>query len=430
MSNIDEQYDNLLKMGDKVAEEGHKLTEEEVNKISDALSEVRYSDDDLKALSDLPSNNGKLVADGTDKGYQVTGKVAMNPSTGEMTPVESSDEEVETVTIDGETYVGKKEDYITDSFDDFLEKFKGKEDTPIDINDDAMKSSIKKYFNGTTVEDSDIDKLGRTILKFNNNEYKSNVDAFKDLPQFMQYQIDTRIMTEMGMIEINKKRQIEGNFASEFLSELLLDIGFESVSVDLNNEIDDLLSDADINVDYANSIASRLEGLDKLINDPNFDENKKESLTKIKNALVESYEYNDFMPFAIHTKVKDIELRKPNKVFDNFEYQFKDSNRHINHIRTAIPTLMKVCDLSKDDATAFAILFCKYTKNYHPSTNLYDYVFMYYFIVNLLTLNIEVKGERNAIANKIIENIKKIMEGRKEAAAKRAEISAATRKKK
>ena len=50
MSNIDEQYDNLLKMGDKVAEEGHKLTEEEVNKISDALSEVRNSDDDLKVL--------------------------------------------------------------------------------------------------------------------------------------------------------------------------------------------------------------------------------------------------------------------------------------------------------------------------------------------------------------------------------------------
>ena len=66
MENIKETYDKLLEVGDLSNEKeltDVKLSDSEVNQISDTLNKVVEENANLKVIANLPSNNGVSEAE-------------------------------------------------------------------------------------------------------------------------------------------------------------------------------------------------------------------------------------------------------------------------------------------------------------------------------------------------------------------------------
>lgn len=106
--------------------------------------------------------------------------------------------------------------------------------------------------------------------------------------------------------------------------------------------------------------------------------------------LMQTIELTDFKKFCKTVRIKRYELERPDKVFKDFNMKYFDNRRNIYNIAGCIDVLseqLKDRDNSAKDGAKICIAFCKYCRNMLPENDA-EHTFMYYFIMNILTLNL------------------------------------------
>lgn len=383
----DKQFNELLEVANKTEDqiiEDIKEAEPELNPEDQAI---------MDKVKNMPAEDGEFN----------TVMVDVNPATGERV-----------IRGDGEF---KPDDT---SFNEVLASNKTNDslnDTPVD--DSTIISEVKEKFENISEKDALI--LTEVAQRYKKKEI-SALEAFNLIPAIMKEKINAEIAKAgipVGTANNYRKQAIKA-----VLDDILEGAEMEQCSIDFDKQI------ASIYKDYGNDIAflyqsnmyekiktlrQSIEDMKKDNTDGSLDE-KIETVHCIIDSLYESYELNEFADFAIRKKIKGIEREKSYKVFRDFTSKYDNSKFIISNVALIIEPLKKYCFFTEDEATDLAILFCKYCINMKPS-NLEEHTFMYYFIANILSIQINgIKDENDEdeFANVLIDNLKNIMELRKQ----------------
>jgi hypothetical protein len=119
-------------------------------------------------------------------------------------------------------------------------------------------------------------------------------------------------------------------------------------------------------------------------------------------------------------KIRKIDIEKYDKVVREFNYKYINSKLNINlasDLVLCIPRHLATSSrkISPDKITpqtvvAFVVAFCKYCSNF-SSENVVEHTFMYYFIKNILRLDVTPPGEApSQFAQDLVDRITDILE--------------------
>ena len=88
-------------------------------------------------------------------------------------------------------------------------------------------------------------------------------------------------------------------------------------------------------------------------------------MMEILDAIDEAKNLTKLKEFAKKTKIRSIDLEKPNRVFDRFLNKYRNSSNNIYDIHMGLTVLSRHLEgYSNDMVRAFFILFCKQVQNY------------------------------------------------------------------
>lgn len=341
------------------------------------------------------------------------------------TPAE--DGEIKTVMVEvnpstGERIIMGNGEFKPDStsFDEVLEadgESDALSDTPID--DSTIANELKNKFED--ISDKDIKEFVDIAQKYKAKKI-SAMEAFNELPKAIKDKINIEIFK--AGIPASQANTYRRQTVKSFMEDLLTSAEIEQSSIDFDKQIASIYKEYgnDIGFLYQSSMYEKIKTLRQSITDMEKD-NEDGSLTEkiekihcIIDSLYESFELNDFADFAIRKKIKQIYRDKVQKIYREFNSKYDDSKFIISDVSLILEPLKKYCGFTDNEAQDMSILFCKFCDNMKPS-NLEDHAFMYYFIANIISLNINgIKDEndRDEFANILIHNLKKIMDLRKE----------------
>lgn len=408
--------------------EENKITLEQVEEINDAMNEIVENSEELKMVSELPSNNG-VEEHKPEEGKSAKALVSIDPITGEhkVTSILDDDFEIES-----------EED--TKAFYDKLDKIeKGEirvdlDDSPVRI--DEIMNAIKADNNGLLKEISrgskefeniSEDSIRKLLEVANRRMKKENFNIFKEFPLEVQNIINKYCST--GGVPLNTPN---GNMFRKKISENLIDdfisnIGFNRIQHNLSEDIDSLFKNmgadiADKAVSYSEERdAMYREALEKLE-----DEDKKEKITAILDAIQEGYDLKELKEFSKKCKIKRYELERPEKVYSDFVRKYKDSAQNVYGIDSAAAVLVRnlnkdkegnqlvndkkevVINYDKDKVNAFFIAFAKQIMNYDPENNILQHAYIYYVLYNAMFTDINI-GEKRHISDIYMDNVKEVI---------------------
>ena len=403
MANINEQFDNLLKAGEKIGEamaeaannenkgkESTKLTDEQVKEISDALSKVEPSPD-TKVYNEIRSQERDK-----EDGYSVTESPIINPQNG-----------LTVMATDGKSNLPINMDENV-TIDDImnLDNVEDIDITKIDITKESLQKAIDTIYPGIKVTEEDIISLLALANRYHKGE---QISYYQSMPE----NIKSSINMILGDVSANMGPYIkEGrNFVAKQLLDAIIDQSVTDTAA------------RDMNVAVANTIVElndlSKEGLTEFfkLQKEQFEVNypaqadayekaleageiKEEDVEKIKRTISvyrevshnfkEAYMYTDMMDAyrAGKVKVKPIQIEKIKRTCDEFNYKYQKSVNTITDIRFIITTLDRHCDKSIDIKAIkkFVCIFVNYCKN-KKADDVVDHIFMYYFVKNIISLD-------------------------------------------
>lgn len=425
---IDKAYDEIISSGPR------EISQDEINALNafmnsnpalmaaaQALERGENLEDGVINTNDKNNNVESNIVDveskevepeinNIEEGELINAAVSINNATGER----------QIVNIDTE-FKGDNT-----SFDDLVDD-PDIDNKDFDLDDEVAEGVLKEKFSGISA--TDMANMIQLVNDYKEGKVKG-IEAFNKLPEFLKSSFNSAA-TNSG-VPINKINSYKKHFVKTVFDDILTDAELEQTSVDLNNQIARIYKDYgnDVALLYQSSIFEKIKTLNETIEDIKNDsevENKEEKINNIQaiiDGLYESIYLDKFAEFAVRAKIKPFEMEKPEKLYREFLYKYNNSKFIISNIVDTIAPLQKYCNLSEEDATAFTVLFCKYTKNMRPS-NLADHTFMYYVIANILSINALggniVEDENNPIKNEFIDilttnisniiNIRKTKEG-------------------
>ena len=105
----------------------------------------------------------------------------------------------------------------------------------------------------------------------------------------------------------------------------------------------------------------------------------------MERDINKSYDLVEFREALPSIKIKKFYLEKPSKVFDDFNYKFNSSKYPINNIAHC-PAILEKHGISPENAVKLCVAFCLYCQNM-KAENSSEYLFMYYFIRNIIILD-------------------------------------------
>ena len=130
--------------------------------------------------------------------------------------------------------------------------------------------------------------------------------------------------------------------------------------------------------------------------------------------FTQSYTYEDmYEAYKLgKIKVKNIQVEKLNRTCSEFNRKYYNNTFKINDVGMTIGVLDRKLDKKYNISAIkkFIVAFINYTKNFSPS-NIPEHVFMYYFIQNILALDINVPENSQIEFNDLlINNINKFLD--------------------
>ena len=402
--NVEKQFEELLKTADQVAgiNESETISDEELDKVIEMLDSIK------DPAQDFPSNNGVIYNEDTDESRNVqdTVLVSSNPVTGVLNTIPYDASEITEESLD--ELINLKE-----------ENFK-----KIEIGYDAFVESTRMMYPEAT--EADIKVLLNAV-----NKYRTGVKFpyFNELPDFVKKEINTYV--NAGAIEhqasANTIKQLKNKLAKElfdtliaqnYTSKAFTDISKYTIN-EINKEKEKLgvgKSVGEYNTklreEYEVGFLKKAEELEN-----SDEEGSKETAEKLRlssKMYTQAYTYEDMYDAYKNRKikVKNIQIDKFNRTCQEFNRKYYNSTLQIKDVGMTIPVLDRVLD-GEYNMTAikkFIVAFINYTKFYAPS-NIHEHVFMYYFIQNILSLDIKLPGNEYEAFNDLLkENIHKFLD--------------------
>lgn len=402
--NVEKQFEQLLKTADQVAglNENETISDEDLEKVISLLEEVK------DPAQDFPSNNGVIYNEDTDESNNVvdTVLVSSNPITGALTtiPYDSSN--------------------VTEESIDNLINLKEEDFKKIEIGYEAFVQSTQMMY--PDAKEEDIKVLLKAV-----NKYRTGVKFpyFNELPDFVKKEINEYV--NAGALEHqasgNTIKQLKNTLAKELFDTLITQNYSSKTFADISkytiNEIEkekEKLGVGKTVGEYNTKLREEFEvGFLKKAEDlENSDEEgAKETAEKLRKAsrmYTQAYTYEDMYEAYKNRKikVKNIQIDKFNRTCQEFNRKYYNSTFQIKDVGMIITILDRLLD-GKYNIIAikkFIVAFINYTKFYSPS-NIDEHVFMYYFIQNILSLDIKLPGNEYEGFNDLLkENINKFLD--------------------
>ena len=404
MSDIEKEYDELLKTADGMAA---KLTEENVQEIDKVMEENIKNNPNLKLVQSLPSNNGVIENTDSTEGYMKKANIIVDPNTGENKIISTEDEDDETV------------DKTT-----FEELVAGIESGEIKVPEDTVeidKNELKQHF-GILNDDGQItvsDEDFLTILEVvNRRKNKEDFNVYKALPKCIQKQIDEGIgLPENNVVTNNPIRAMKNSTAEALIDEVIFNITIERANDDLNKGIEEIFNQG------AKDIAEYTVGYNKERNqkyrekvESLEDEEKKAKLLETLDTIDDAFNLNALKEFSKTCKIKKYDIENPKNYFRDFMYKYKDQAYNIYDINLTLPMLERhVVDNEKYnnvDIIAFMVCFCKYIRNFSVE-NTVQHAFMYYVIYNICIVD-SLPDTSKDVIDEFMNNVKEVIDNLKE----------------
>ena len=398
-------------------EDNSTLTDEQINQIEKEANKVVEESDDLQQIANMPSNNGKVERSreeaNQDKGEYKMTNVLVDPNTGENKIFDTQDPD----SIDNESFEDFCKRIEDEDFSENTEKPITQEELTNYINNDAKKNAsdeTAELVNNLNLSESDI----KQILEVTNKKMnKEEVNCYKELPDSVK-DIINKYMRKGGIPEgTNGSRAFRNSLANALIEEFILNITSNRIQSDFAKEIEDAYNTAasdisDAVVGYTQEKNKEFRDAVEKIEDPE----KKKKLEKLIDRIDEAYNLNELAEFAKTCKIKRFEIEKPARCFDRFINKYKNTKYNIYDINMCIPILARNINIDDstryniDDVVAFLDVFCKQTLNMFPS-NAEEMVYMYFFIHNIVIIDINKKSKNNMNASDgFIKNVQKVID--------------------
>lgn len=240
----------------------------------------------------------------------------------------------------------------------------------------------------------DISKL--TAIVQDINAGKKINSAYEKLPSSMKgevYKLAAKAAVQNGA---PVTRQILNFTAKAVLEELAKEFNAKNMGVDIDEMFAKLYTDIRETTDnlgketadmFMSTLEDRKASLDAAIQKATEANDMKavEKFKLIEKASEESFTLNDFKEACKSIRVKKFHMEKPNKIYDDFNYKFRNTEYPINNIADC-PRILDVHGIEFNDALKLCLAFCIYCNNMKPE-NYDEYIFMYYFIRNIIILD-------------------------------------------
>ncbi len=355
-TNIDKEYENLL-----------NATPESAPKI---LENVDNIEEPVNAMNTI-SEDGKKEE---SKPQKVLG--SYNPATGNYN------------VIDTETSIEEIQQKNLENFDAMIN-----DETP-DLNAD-----LNKFLDSCKDRIPEADAASKIAYLMANRIAGNNIDYYSNMPKFMQNTV-SQIMANANTVgvpsnRILHKNQVAKMLIDEYVEEYKkssqktvdLDTLFSGFTKDAANIADDMatqigdlmLSFDDERKDQINNaiVVAKNNGNDAMV----------KNLEAIRDNIDKAFNLDEFKEFCKHCKIKTIEMKKPNRVYDSFIHKYETNDAIINDIRTCPDVIIRhLTEFTKDQAMMICLAYCKYCCNMNPD-NMAEHTFMYYFIRNIIAID-------------------------------------------
>lgn len=403
MNNVEKQYENMLKIADGFLKvnEGEELSDDELDKLEQAIDNIK------DPAQNFPSNNGKLINENNDPSQNTMQKVLVstNPATGVMN----------TIPYDEENLTEESIDALIDMKDEDINK--------IEIGWDNFVSSTKEMYPSATEEG--LHQLYNCVDKYRKG---IKFPYYSELPYFIKCDIDK--YTDAGMASHgasnNTIKQLKNMLAKELFETVISNNYSSKAFKDISNftigeiqkEKDKLEGsignyNAKLRKEYEENFIKKAEELEKNTED----EKALETAAKLRETsrmFIQAYTYEDMYEMYKNNriKVKNIQVEKFNRTCQEFNRKYYHNTFQIKDVGMTIAVLDRSLDKHYDINTIkkFIVAFINYTKNYNPS-DVPQHVFMFYFIQNILALDIKLPGNEYGEFNQLVkENIYKFLD--------------------
>lgn len=398
MENINEVYDQVLNSAILSKEDVAKMSEEDVKELLDSADNIINNNSNLKVISELPSNNGVSINNDKTEGEDIMVDVRVNPVTGEKYMMDEKNKPLSDI----------EENFVTETFEEMLNNpnYKSSDIDDIIIPDNIIKDSASTQFEFLKDNEVEMVKFINLIKSFQAGDTKN---LFNRLPEGFQKEINKTYfsMGSESNMDIKSFRKL---FATHMIESFIMESTVETMQLDLQEQLNKIVDDAGAEVKefYADEMSRRLDKLLSIYNDiKDTDTEKAETVLAISEAIKESYELNKFKEVLStrYFRIKPFELEKPEKIYRDFNNKYINSIYNIYNVNLLPGILRKYIseDIEDIQILKFVIIFCKYTQNMTPN-NITEHSFMYYFIMNIVSLSI-INHEHTEFSDTVINNI-------------------------
>lgn len=355
-TNIDKEYENLL---NATPESAPKILEN-VDKIEEPVNAMNTISEDEKKEESKPQ--------------KVLG--SYNPATGSYN------------VIDTETSIEEIQQKNLENFDAMIN-----DETP-DLNAD-----LNKFLDSCKDKIPEADAASKIAYLMANRIAGNNIDYYSNMPKFMQNTV-SQIMANANTVGVPSNRILHKNQVAKMLIDEYVEEYKKSSqkTVDLDTLFSGFTKDAaNIADDMATQIGDLMLSFDDerknqinnaiVVAKNNGNDVMVKNLEAIRDNIDKAFNLDEFKEFCKHCKIKSIEMKKPNRVYDSFIHKYETNDAIINDIRTCPDVIIRhLTEFTKDQAMMICLAYCKYCCNMNPD-NMAEHTFMYYFIRNIIAID-------------------------------------------
>ena len=384
------------------AQEDYKLSEEEVKHIAEELQENVRQNENLKILSELPSNNG--VEDHIpEQGEAVKADIMVDPESGEKKVISIN--------------TSKEDKSFEDKLSDLGKSIEETNFEDYDINVDDVKNAVTS---DEAILGSDFmitDETALELLKVINRYKETKKVTYKELPEQVRGYIDNYCSRAGIAGNSVQAKTMRNDIAEMLISQYHTNIGLAKINDEFQENIESLFDnlEKEVSPEFMNYNNAREEYLKNVIENVT-DEEKKKKAEAILESINDAYSLNRLKEAASKIKIKKFDYEKPKRSFDTIHTKYVDSKFNIYDMAMVTNILHKhlvknniIPETDRTSALKFTLGFCKFVQNYKVSEPEH-HAFMYYLSYNVILLDVYKVEQYDQYSPKFLENVKEVID--------------------
>jgi len=400
MSNVEKQYENLIKAADGISE-AENVNVPEAEKDVD-IDKIAKELDEAAADTYVPANYKPTEEDLALEKVPHTVYAQVDPISGKIGTTISEEE------------VTKSSSNIDDLIDETL--FHTNPDE-VEITEEAIQESLKDFF--PAYQPKDTFGLIEAVKQY---QKKAKISYFNALPDSIKSEIDKLIAG--SNIGYATQREARNYVAESLLDAIVSNAYSDSISVDFSKALENTYKEmwdetkdtfSQYNNDQREMFTNHI--LKKAEEVKDSDPEKYKLYMSCHEMFKEAYTFEHMMDmYKSGIRIKKIEIEKFKRTCNDWINKYKDSKMIINNIYDVYPLLVsyltaKGYDYKEEYIKIFMIIFMKYTEKMSPD-KVDEHILMYYFIKNILSIKYhnDTDEKENKFYNEVLANVIKALD--------------------